>query len=303
MYAIETEKLTKWYSLPGGRARGVLDLDLKIKEGEIFGFIGPNGAGKSTTIRLLLNMLYPTSGQGRILGLDIVKDTQNIKKNIGYVPSEVNYYTDMTARELLEYSAGFYNVSLNKQVSSIIKALDLDISRKIKDLSLGNKKKVAIVQSLIHNPKLIILDEPTGGLDPLIQSRFFDILKEVNNRGTTIFFSSHILSEVEKYCHRVAIIKEGEIISEDDISALKAKSYCKVTFTLQEEEDISSRLPGFFSWTREGRECFALYNGEVTELLGWLSTYKIGKVTITEPDLEEIFMHHYTAESAGEVSK
>jgi ABC-2 type transport system ATP-binding protein len=290
MYAIETKRLTKYY----GKVSGIVDLSIQINEGEIFGFIGPNGSGKTTTIRLLLSLLFPTSGTGKIFDYDIVKDSPKIKKIVGFVPSEVHYYENMTVKELLEYSARFYDISLNQHSNRLVDALDLDLTRKIDDLSMGNKKKVAVVQSLIHKPRLLILDEPTTGLDPLIQNRFFEILKEVNEKSTTIFFSSHVLSEVEKLCHRVAIIKDGRIINVDDIRSLKEKLLSRVTFRLKDgAEDIPLRTPGIISIEKHKNEFSFLYQGEIGILLRDLSQLPIENITIEEPDLEEVFMHYY----------
>ena len=290
MYAIETEGLTKYY----GKDRGIIDLNFQIKEGEIFGFIGPNGSGKTTTIRLFLSLLFPTSGTGKIFNYDIVKDGPRIKKNVGFIPSEVNYYENMTVKELIEYSARFYRISLNHCFNQLVDALDLDLSRKIDELSMGNKKKVAVVQCLIHKPRLLILDEPTSGLDPLIQNHFFDILKEENEKGTTIFFSSHVLSEVEKLCHKVAFIKDGRIVKEDDISSLKEKLLSRITYRLKDgADDITLQTSGVISVEKNKNGSSFLYQGKIPEFLKELSQMPVEKITITEPDLEEVFMHYY----------
>ena len=290
MVAIETRGLTKYYS----KARGIIDLNLRIEEGEIFGFIGPNGSGKTTTIRLFLSLLFPTSGTGKIFNYDIVKDGPKIKKMVGFVPSEVHYYENMTVKALIEYSTRFYGVPLDHRFNGLVDALDLDLTRKIDDLSMGNRKKVAVILSLIHKPRLLILDEPTTGLDPLIQNRFFDILKEENENGTTIFFSSHVLSEVEKLCHKVAIIKEGTIIDENDIDSLKGKLITRVTIRLKYgAEEMLPQTPGIISMEKNKNEFSFLYRGEISELLGNLSQMPIEKITIAEPDLEEVFMHYY----------
>ena len=297
MYAIETKGLTKYY----GKARGIIDLSFRIEEGEIFGFIGPNGSGKTTTIRLFLSLLFPTSGTGKIFDYDIVKDGPKIKKMVGFVPSEVHYYENMTVKELIEYSARFYSIPLDLRFNRLVDAFDLDLTRKIDDLSMGNKKKVAVILSLIHQPRLLILDEPTTGLDPLIQNRFFDILKEENEKGTTIFFSSHVLSEVEKLCHKVAIIKEGKIIDEDDIDSLKGKLLSRVTVRLKYgAKDIALKTPGIISIERNKNECSFLYQGEIAVLLRDLSQMPIEKITIAEPDLEEVFMHYYQDDNRKE---
>ena len=290
MYAIETEELTKYY----GKDRGIINLNLKINEGEIFGFIGPNGSGKTTTIRLLLSLLFPTSGSGKIFNYDIVKDGPGLKKNVGFVPTEVHYYENLTVKELTEYSARFYNISFDHHFNRLVDSLDLDLTRKIIELSMGNRKKVAVLLSLIHQPRLLILDEPTSGLDPLIQNHLFNILNEENKKGTTIFFSSHVLSDVEKFCHRVAFIKEGRIIIEDDINSLKEKLLSRISFRLKEGTDeITLKTAGIISAEKNENGTLLLYRGEISQLLKELSRLPIEKITITEPDLEEVFMHYY----------
>ena len=205
MGIIETKNLTKSY----GKSRGIIDLNLNVKEGEIYGFIGPNGAGKSTTIRTLLSLIKKTSGEATIFGLDCEKDRVKILQNVGYLPSEIFYYDNMKAIDLLQYSASFYKKDCTARIKELSQRLDLDLHKKIEDMSLGNKKKVGIIQGLLHDPSLIILDEPTSGLDPLMQRTFFQLIEEENKRGKTVLFSSHILSEVQKISHRVGIIKEG----------------------------------------------------------------------------------------------
>lgn len=297
MYTIETRKLTKYY----GKDRGIEDLDLSIPEGEIYGFIGPNGAGKSTTIRMLLSLMFPTRGEARVLGKDPFVHGPQIRKEIGFVPSEVNYYSNMSVRELLRYSASFYGLSLNGHYQKLVDTLEVDPLRKIDDLSMGNKKKVAIIQSLLHQPKLLILDEPTSGLDPLMQHRFFDLLKEANQDGTTIFFSSHILSEVEKFCHRVAIIKEGKVVDEAHVSELKKKMLSRVTGYPKENQSLKQPdLSGVISFEQTPRGFTFLYQGDIQELLTSLATQPLDKLTIEEPDLEEVFMHYYQDENREE---
>ena len=224
MNVIEINNLTKTY----GNARGIVDVSFQVKEGEIFGFIGPNGAGKSTTIRTLLSLIYPTSGSAKIFGKDCIEFAPEIAKEIGYLPSEVFYYDNMKVIDLLKYSASFYKKDCSKRMKELVEIMDLDPTKKIDDLSLGNKKKVGIVQGLLHEPKLIILDEPTSGLDPLMQQKFFDLLIEENKKGATILFSSHILGEVQRLCNRVAIIKEGKIVTVEKISNLQENNYKKI---------------------------------------------------------------------------
>ena len=290
MNAIETTGLTKYY----GKERGVIDLNFTLREGEIYGFIGPNGAGKSTTIRLLLSLLYPTRGSAKIFGMDVVNEGPVLRRMIGFVPSEVHYYNKMTVGELLQYSARFYRLQFSKDHQYLIDALDLDVTRKIEDLSMGNKKKVAVIQSLLHKPRLLILDEPTSGLDPLMQSRFFEILREENQKCTSIFFSSHILSEVQRFCHRVAIIKDGRIVDEEDIISMKDKSLSRVSYYLKGDSSLPiPQVEGIVSPSKEGLAVTFLFRGDISVLLKALCKLPIEKLNVTEPDLEEVFMHYY----------
>jgi ABC-2 type transport system ATP-binding protein len=291
MYAIETQGLTKYY----GKSLGIIDLDLKIEPGEIFGFIGPNGAGKTTTIRTLLGLIFPTSGSGRIFGRDIVKHSKEIKKQIGFMPSEVQYYEKMDVHELLRYSEHFYEKDCESRIKELAQMFDLDLDRKIIELSRGNQKKVSILQSLIHEPGLLILDEPTGGLDPLMQAKFFDILREENRKGTTIFFSSHTLSEVQKMCRRVGIIKEGKIIAVEDIETLRKKQLRKIQVEFfQSAKDKSIDCPGIIGSAAEGNNLSFLYSGTMKDMLYSLQGKEIKDLIIEEPTLEEIFMHYYS---------
>lgn len=293
MYAIETEGLTKYY----GKSRGIIDLDLKIEPGEIFGFIGPNGAGKSTTIRTLLGLIYPTSGIGRIFGMDIVKETKEIKKQLGYMPAEVNYYEKMDVHELLTYSANFYGLDFDyeSRIEELAEAFDLDLARKIIDLSRGNQKKVSILQSLIHQPALLILDEPTSGLDPLMQAKFFDILREENSKGTTVFFSSHTLSEVQKMCRRVGIIKEGRIIAVEDIESLRKKQLRKIQVEFAHPPKLEEfDSPGWIAPQTDRNMVRFMYSGKIGDLIQNLAGKEIEDMIIEEPALEEIFMHYYS---------
>jgi ABC-2 type transport system ATP-binding protein len=298
-WVIRTEKLTKFY----GRDRGIENLDLAVPEGEIFGFIGPNGAGKTTTIRTLLNLIFPTSGKAEIFGLDVVSRTRDIKQRIGYVPSEVKYYPGMSVSELLRYSASFYGISDMTRAWGLAKRLGLERNRRIEDLSSGNAKKVALVQSMLHAPRLLILDEPTNGLDPLVQSRFSEILLEENARGVTVFFSSHVLSEVQRLCRRVAIVKDGGIITTEDVATLRQKRLRKVAFTttrpLGPGDFASAHVLDF---NREGESVSFLYAGESNSLVRELAGFDIHQLRIEEPTLEEVFMHYYRTDEAAERS-
>jgi ABC-2 type transport system ATP-binding protein len=298
MYAIESQKLTKYY----GRARGIIDVDLAVEQGEIFGFIGPNGAGKSTTIKTLLNFVYPTSGSARILGKDCVRESRDVKRDVGYVPPEVEYYDYMTVGELLRYSASFYGLNLNDRARKLAERFDLPLDQRIDRLSTGNKKKTAILQAVLHRPRVLILDEPTSGLDPLMQQRMFELLLEENSRGATIFLSSHILSEVQKICGRVGIIKEGRVIQVEEIRKLRERQLKRVRVEFGHEIDDEALhgalqtvcgLPGVVRHSASGREAELLYGGKPGQLLGALAGMEIENLTVEEPSLEEIFMHYY----------
>ncbi len=291
---IETKKLTKYY----GKTLGIVDVDMSVREGEIFGFIGPNGAGKSTTIRTLLGLIHPTGGSATIFGKDIVKYGPEIKEEVGYLPSEVFYYDDMKVIDLLRYSGSFYKKD-KKEIEARIKELsdylDLDLTKKIDDLSYGNKKKVGIVQGLLHQPKLIILDEPTGGLDPLMQQRFFDLLREENKKGVTILFSSHILGEVQKLCDRVAIIKNGKIIKVEKISDLAKNTHKR--FKIETAAPLGDRLfaglKGVSDLITTSNSASFLFRGDINDVIKIAVRLNLTNMLIEEPDLEEIFMHYY----------
>ena len=286
---IETKKLTKSY----GKARGIIDVDLTVNEGEIFGFIGPNGAGKSTTIRTLLSLIHKTSGDAKIFGIDCEKHKVKILSEVGYLPAEVFYYDNMRAADLLRYSASFYRKDCTARIKELADVLELDLNKKIEAMSLGNKKKVGIVQGLLHSPKLIILDEPTSGLDPLMQRTFFDLIRKENERGATVLFSSHILSEVQRICDRVAIIKDGRIVNTQKIAELRQNSYKRVSFTSQDSAS-SFTLPGAEDMHIEHNHVSFIYKGDVNALLAALSKVTLTNADITEPELEEIFMHYYS---------
>jgi len=294
MPAIETVGLRKFY----GKARGIEDVSLTVDEGEIFGFIGPNGAGKSTTIRVLLNLIFPTAGEARVLGLDPVTEGRAIRAQIGYLPAEVGYYEDMTVRSLLEYSAGFYGMdaaATRSRINELCGAFELDTKRNTHALSSGNRRKVGIVAALLHRPKLLILDEPTGSLDPLMQARLFEVLGEENRRGTTVFFSSHVLSEVQRFCHRVAIIKDGRVIKVEEVSTLRAGRFQKVRIALTSAERPTLSVAGIVhqQTSPDGQHLELLYNGNINELVRELAQLDLASLSLEEPPLEEVFMHYY----------
>lgn len=286
MKAIQTVNLTKYY----GKARGIIDLSLTVEEGEFFGFIGPNGAGKSTTIRTLLGLITPGLGSAQVLGMDIRTDRENILSKTGYLPSEAIFYSGMRVRDTLKLSADLRGTDCKEEAARLCERLQLDLSRKVSELSFGNRKKVAIVCALQHQSELLILDEPTSGLDPLMQREFFAILRERNAAGTTIFLSSHILSEIQHNCTRAAIIREGRIIACDSVDALSKTNAKRITVhgkAVFHESDVIRNLE------MSGNTASFLYSGDIKPLLKTLSEQDISDLTISEPDLEEIFMHYY----------
>ncbi|HZK33057.1 MAG TPA: ABC transporter ATP-binding protein [Tissierellaceae bacterium] len=289
MGIIETKNLTKYY----GKTLGIKDVSIKVSKGEIFGFIGPNGAGKSTTIRLLLSLIYPTSGESKLFGKDAIEHGPEVRKKIGYLPSEIFYYDKMKVIDLLNYSASFYEKDCTSRIKELSDTMELDLNRRIEDLSYGNKKKVGIVQGLLHEPELIILDEPTGGLDPLMQQKFFNIIRDENNKGATVFFSSHILGEVQELCNRVAIIRKGSIIEIEDIKTLRENNYKKITVLGKDLNPEIFNLKGVTKLVKEEDEINFFYKGDINKITRVVSTINLRDISIEEPTLEEIFMHYY----------
>ncbi len=288
MNVIEASDLCKNY----GNDVGIKNINLEIKKGEVFGFIGPNGAGKSTFIRTLLGLLHPSSGTAKVLGHNIKNKSEEIRKKLGYLPSEVNYYDGMSSRELLEYHAGFYENVDTTKIKTLSEIFELDLDRKIEELSFGNKKKCAIIQSVIHEPDLLILDEPTSGLDPLMQNRFFELLEEENKKGTSIFFSSHILAEVQRLCNRAAIIRKGEISAVEDIQSLLEKQMKKARFVFKEKQELKF-ISGVQNPTWTNNKLTFDYIGPVKELIKWMNQLDLQDAVLEEPDLETIFMNYY----------
>lgn len=270
-YAIWTQGLTKSY----GKNRGIIDINLQVRKGDFFGFIGPNGAGKSTTIRSLLGLITPSGGEAKILGMECGRSKTKILEKVGYMPSESCFYDRIRVKDMIKLAADLRGKDCSKQVAELCERLQLDTHKRVNELSLGNRKKVSIVCALQHEPELYILDEPTSGLDPLMQQEFFELLKERNDRGATIFLSSHVLSEIQKYCKNAAIVKEGRLIRESSVEELSRSNVKRVQLT-----------------TPQGTESF-LYQGGVRELLAQLSEKELLDLTITEPSLDEVVMHYY----------
>ena len=276
--AIEISNLTKTY----GKNRGVSGISLEVKKGDIFGFLGPNGAGKSTTIRSMLGMLKFQEGTIKILQMDAVKQQKEILRKVGYMPSEAMFYPSMKAKDVIRFAAKARNLDCTQEADRICQLLEVNMDKRIEELSLGNRKKVGIVCAMQHKPELLILDEPTSGLDPLMQEAFFKLILEYNSQGTTCFLSSHVLSEVKKYCKNAAIIKEGKIIRVDSVENLSKSNLRRVRIW----EDRQERA---FSDT-----------GDMKKLIGELDGRNIEDLLIEEPSLDELFMHYYEQESQKE---
>ena len=287
--AVSLEGLVKRY----GKHRGIEGLDLKVKEGEWFGYIGPNGAGKSTTIRTMLGLIKATEGKSTVLGMDSWKDREKIMEKVGYLPSEAIFYPEMTVSETLDYALSLHACKDRRRQKELSERLELDTGRKIGELSYGNRKKVGIVCALEHNPSLLILDEPTGGLDPLMQREFFSMLEEEHRKGVTIFMSSHILSEIESHAETAAAIREGRIIVSGKVEEISKTNARKVN--LRGKIDIST-LTGVKEVVEDKNGMSFLYSGEASALLEALYKGSVKDFTVTEPDLEEVFLHYYRKE-------
>lgn len=287
--AVLLEGLVKRY----GKHRGIEGLDLKVKEGEWFGYIGPNGAGKSTTIRTMLGLIKATEGKSTVLGMDSWKDREKIMEKVGYLPSEAIFYPEMTVSETLDYALSLHACKDRRRQKELSERLELDTGRKIGELSYGNRKKVGIVCALEHNPSLLILDEPTGGLDPLMQREFFSMLEEEHRKGVTIFMSSHILSEIESHAETAAAIREGRIIVSGKVEEISRTNARRVS--LRGKADIST-LTGVKEVVEDKNGMSFLYSGEASALLEALNKGSVKDFTVTEPDLEEVFLHYYRKE-------
>lgn len=275
--AIEINHLTKHY----GKHRGVEDVSFSVEAGDIFGFLGPNGAGKSTTIRSMLGFLQ-YEGEIRILGMDARKDHERILREVGYMPSEAMFYPSMRVRDVIRLSAEVRGMDCKQEAKMLCDRLKVDVDRKINELSLGNRKKVSIVCAMQHKPKLFIFDEPTSGLDPLMQNTFFELIEEYVKGGTTCMLSTHVLSEVKKYCNHVAIMKEGQLVSAGSVSELTHTSSKRVTGTI------------------DGQQVDYLYTKDMNHLLQELSGKNVTDLNITDPSIDEIFMGYYSKDADGE---
>lgn len=274
--AISICNLTKNY----GKHRGVSNLSLQVEQGDIFGFLGPNGAGKSTTIRCLLGLIQFQEGSAAIMGMDVKNRKNEILKEIGYMPSEAMFYPSMWVKDVIRFAADMRKADCREEAEMLCERLKVDQNKRIEELSLGNRKKVSIVCAMQHKPKLFIFDEPTSGLDPLMQSEFFKLVLEYNRQGITCFLSSHVLSEIKKYCRHAAIIREGSIICTDTVENLTKTSTKRIRMV------------------KDGEEQEFVYKGNLNELFAGFAGHDIEDIVIEEPELEEIFMHYYKQEDA-----
>lgn len=286
---LQISDLTKFY----GKDRGIENINLQIEKGIVYGFIGPNGAGKSTTIKCIMNMIKKNSGKIYIDNNLVNDKNNNIKREIGYLPSEIHLYEDLTVKQMFEYSESFYKKDCSNKIKELVEKLEIDVNKKIDELSLGNLKKVGIVLALMHDPQFIIMDEATSGLDPLMQEVFYNIIEDEKLKGKTIFFSSHILSEVKRICDKVAIIKEGKIIKIEDISNLVNSNFIKVRISSEECKKIIEELKLKNADLKKENEIEFMYQEDINKLISVLSNYKILKLVLEDLSIEDIFMHYY----------
>lgn len=292
MQAIKTEKLTKYY----GKKRGIIDVSLEVDEGAVMGFIGPNGAGKSTTIRTLLGLLFPTGGGASVLGMDIIKDKTRILESVGYLPPETAFYSGMRVHEVIELSARLRKKDCAEEARRLAECLELDTKRRVRELSLGNKKKVGIVCAMQHRPRLYIFDEPTSGLDPLIRRRFFKLLAERNAEGATVLLSSHDLSEVAKSCTHAAMIREGRLLASGRLNELAGAGAKQVTLRGVRDASPLKKLESASTFEQNGDALSFLYSGGAKELVSALSVLEFSDIDIREQEPEEVFMRYYSSE-------
>ena len=288
---IDTAKLTKYY----GKQLGIEDVDLEVKRGEVFGYLGPNGAGKTTTIRTLLDFIRPTSGSATVFGLDIRQSSVDIHRRVGYLNGELALYNNMTGEDLLKYLGNLRGGLDWKYVRELAARFQCDLSRRIQGLSLGNKQKLGLLQAFMHKPELLILDEPTNGLDPLMQHEFYDLLTETKKEGRTIFLSSHILPEVEKVCDRVGIIRQGKLVTVETIEALKSHSVrqLEIHFARAIPTEKFSNVPGIRDILVQDKLLTCNVVGSLDALVKAAAQFEVINIISHEPSLEDIFMTYY----------
>jgi ABC-2 type transport system ATP-binding protein len=295
--AIRTEALTKHY----GSARGIVDVDLEVRPGEVFGFLGPNGAGKTTTIRILLDHIRPSSGRAQLLGLDAQRDSIEVRRRVGFLPSDVALYLKLTGRELLTYLANLRGKVPRDHLDGLVERFGVQLDRQIRQLSMGNRQKVALVAAFLHRPELVVLDEPTTGLDPLVQQEFQNLLRELQAEGRTVFLSSHTLTEVERVADRVAIIREGRLVVTESVQALKQKAVRRLEFEFASPvaAEPFEVLANVQSAESRGTVVALTIAGPVGEAVMLAARHELLNVVSAEPDLEELFLAYYRPAQAG----
>ena len=289
--AILTEGLTKSY----GASRGIEDVSFAVRRGEVFGFLGPNGAGKTTTIRVLLDLIRPTRGRAVVLGLDARRESRRIRERVGYLPGELAVYDRMSAGDFLRYAANLRGGRGADRAQALAERLRLDLSKPVRALSRGNKQKVGLVQAFMHDPDLLVLDEPTGGLDPLMQQEFNRMVREAAARGQTVFLSSHVLPEVEAVCDRVGIIREGRLVAVEDVAALKARAVrrLEVHFASPVPADEFAGVPGVRDVAARGSVVEGTVVGSLDAFVKAISRHEVVNVVTREPSLEDVFLSYY----------
>jgi len=294
--AIDTEHLTKYY----GESRGIVDVDLDVEAGDVFGFLGPNGAGKTTTIRVLLDLIRPTSGSATVLGLDARRDSVAIRRRVGYLPGEYALYPRLTGAETLRYYGNLRGGVDWSYVEALARRLDFDLGRRSGDLSTGNKRKLGLIQAFMLRPELVILDEPTSGLDPLVQREFYAMVDEAREAGMTLFLSSHVLPEVQRVCSRVGFVREGRLVAVEDVAALGAKAvhHVEIEFAGPAPRAQFAALPGVGSLTATDHRLAFTVTGGLDAVVKAAARHEVVALTSHEPDLEDLFLVHY-GELAG----
>ena len=294
--AIDTEHLTKYY----GESRGIVDVDLDVQAGDVFGFLGPNGAGKTTTIRVLLDLIRPTSGAATVLGLDARRDSVAIRRRVGYLPGEYALYPRLTGAETLRYYGNLRGGVDWSYVEVLAQRLDFDLKRRAGDLSTGNKRKLGLIQAFMHRPELVILDEPTAGLDPLVQREFYAMVDEARAAGQTLFLSSHVLPEVQRVCSRVGFVREGRLVAVEDVAALGAKAvhHVEIEFAGAAPRDEFAALPEVGELAVTGNRLAFTVAGKLDGVVKAAARHEVVALTSHEPDLEDLFLVYY-GEGAG----
>jgi ABC-2 type transport system ATP-binding protein len=292
---IQTRSLSKYY----GSSLGIEDISVQVKPGEIFGFLGPNGAGKTTLIRVLLDLLRPSSGQALLFGLDSHQGSMQTHAQLGNLPGEFSYWEKMTGKQVLDLFANIRQVKDLSEAHRLAQRFQADLNRPLGQLSRGNRQKIGLVLAMFHRPKLLIMDEPTAGLDPLMQAEFMKVIQEYNQQGTTVFLSSHDLAEVERVCHRIGVIKQGKLIAVEEVEGMRERADHRVFLHLAHEVDTSSlqQLSGVHDWSQQSTIINFHLLGNPEPLIGLLQAYPILDIEITKPTLEEMFLQYYSGEA------